>query len=955
MKKRILYGFCLLLCITLQTGLQMKLQAQQIAYRPTLPHALAADLALTAEGVEFFATTPAIFQPAGNFSFELEVRPQVAEQPMSLAVEAMNGSSTGWLGNAGQISEAGLYRYVLMDDQVFVYKDGVLHSTWDATDSPAPIFPMIFTETDKANAPQTGIYATQNLIRNPGFEEEGIVLTTNGDGSTQKFWPAEWLLGNASATSAQAMGVRCNKNDAAYANGREGSSAFMFRQDGMGGMSQASNSYLYQKLSAPLQAGRKYKLEFQVLSHTNSFGFSYGVGVGSAAGTWDYLNTTFTDPSTSQTLATYSYTFTAPVTAGNESFVGFYCNGTNGIIHFDRITLVEAEGDYNRLSVATTTGNVEILSMSYAEGAFSPIANITNIVFDGGEYALYHPYYNRLLAANADASSPALTAIADGTVGETQIYVAEASGTDGYFLLRHKASGKYLTASTSNTWSMLLNATRSTANNYQWKIVSGASGKLISRRAEGKQVGSDADKEADTYIGVFYDKNDEEKSHWQIVEAGFPLADARLQLYLHDLEEAMKSAEAFIADESYPNADRALASTKLAQVRILHESATLAQADVITTEAAALHTLLTELRAKNSTTWLTGQNFNLSGTFTLALSGVKQQLNAAVTIVIRGTNGKGASIALPVETDDTQPTHNYLFAFNDTQVHTYVDGALTSTTPVVTLPALTENGTAAEWSAMGLSALEAYIPEVVSATACLTPEEATIITDTNGKPVRYAVRLAGQAITLAAPVDFHIMEEATPLTGSSLNLTDNAAWVIFDNTLPSVVISRHLASIRVNGQPAVLNNNVRVAIYLNGAVVMPYQPNEAAFTGYSEQLYTGDATPLSAGNHALGEKSNSFSSFILRRGYMATVASGAKGSGYSRVYVADHADLLVPQLPQALNQRISSVVVKKWEYVSKKGWASTNSNSSIATETNKMRATWFYTDRKSTRLNSSHT
>ena len=84
---------------------------------------------------------------------------------------------------------------------------------------------------------------------------------------------------------------------------------------------------------------------------------------------------------------------------------------------------------------------------------------------------------------------------------------------------------------------------------------------------------------------------------------------------------------------------------------------------------------------------------------------------------------------------------------------------------------------------------------------------------------------------------------------------------------------------------------------------------------------------------------------------MATVATDTKGGGYSRVYVADHHDIVVNELPTALDQRISSVNVRPWQYVSKKGWCSTTSQGSNQTEAGKVRATWFYTwsaDRSST-------
>ncbi len=55
--------------------------------------------------------------------------------------------------------------------------------------------------------------------------------------------------------------------------------------------------------------------------------------------------------------------------------------------------------------------------------------------------------------------------------------------------------------------------------------------------------------------------------------------------------------------------------------------------------------------------------------------------------------------------------------------------------------------------------------------------------------------------------------------------------------------------------------------------------------------------------------------------------------------MADHADIIVNQLPTASNDRISSVVIKRWNYCNKKGWGDTGNNQN---EARTVRANWSY-------------
>ena len=188
--------------------------------------------------------------------------------------------------------------------------------------------------------------------------------------------------------------------------------------------------------------------------------------------------------------------------------------------------------------------------------------------------------------------------------------------------------------------------------------------------------------------------------------------------------------------------------------------------------------------------------------------------------------------------------------------------------------------------------------------------ESAVYTNAQGvKEIDYC-QLKSKKIDRSDAIDIHITANENPIMGNTtINLGSDATWLVFDNILPTVVIGDYLKYIKINGKTARNGTNCRVAIYLNGAVVIPTPNTVMQCTGTN-----GDFT-LGVGNHTnLNKQSNCMTSFTLRRGHMATLASGTNGNGYSRVFVADHADLEVT-LPKALNKRVSSVNIKQWQYL----------------------------------------
>lgn len=218
-----------------------------------------------------------------------------------------------------------------------------------------------------------------------------------------------------------------------------------------------------------------------------------------------------------------------------------------------------------------------------------------------------------------------------------------------------------------------------------------------------------------------------------------------------------------------------------------------------------------------------------------------------------------------------------------------------------------------------------------------------------GQNARTMISLTAKEVTTASytdkeiiidgQTDLHLTALTKPLNNSIIKLNSENSWVFFDNIRPSFTIDSLLKYIYINDQPAALNTNVRVSIYKHGAVIIPQASSYQPLTVYAEQSFSGNAQKYSlfTFNNALGAFDNKIRSFKLKRGYMATLATAADGTGYSRVYIADNSDLEISVLPDLLDQKVSFIRVFEWEYVSKKGWCGSDFS-----QYSQLNATWRY-------------
>lgn len=194
-------------------------------------------------------------------------------------------------------------------------------------------------------------------------------------------------------------------------------------------------------------------------------------------------------------------------------------------------------------------------------------------------------------------------------------------------------------------------------------------------------------------------------------------------------------------------------------------------------------------------------------------------------------------------------------------------------------------------------------------------------------------------VSLSSPTDYVVTSPTPFATGAVVDIADTEhAVLILKHVKPSVAGSL-LSHVRIGGQAAVAGTNCQVRIYANGSIVMPYAKTVKPLTVYTGLDQTGDAAQFAAGSRqSLGGQpvNNRIRSFRLKRGYMVTFATKSDGKGYSRVFIADGADLAV-NLPPILDNSVSSLRVMQWNDVSKRGYAGRDNTVNTALNT-----TWCY-------------
>lgn len=194
------------------------------------------------------------------------------------------------------------------------------------------------------------------------------------------------------------------------------------------------------------------------------------------------------------------------------------------------------------------------------------------------------------------------------------------------------------------------------------------------------------------------------------------------------------------------------------------------------------------------------------------------------------------------------------------------------------------------------------------------------------------------------------LSDANPLReNSKVNLNSGLSWVKIEQLKPSFVNSNHISRFIVNGSNAVYKTNLRLDnYYANGTIVRSNLSTITPVTFYDKPNLNGTSVHLTKdivhSGSSITNLNNKIESFVLKRGYMLTLADNESGTGKSKNYIASEEDLTINKLPTHLLNRISFVRVLPWNWVTKKGIA-VSGNSSLnevgGTEST-LGNTWFY-------------
>ena len=208
------------------------------------------------------------------------------------------------------------------------------------------------------------------------------------------------------------------------------------------------------------------------------------------------------------------------------------------------------------------------------------------------------------------------------------------------------------------------------------------------------------------------------------------------------------------------------------------------------------------------------------------------------------------------------------------------------------------------------------------------------------------VEQVAEAVTLTDAVDYTITSSSTPFaTAGSVDIQNPDAAVVFENIRPSVVISKYLSKITANGVKLVNGDNARVSIYRHGAIVFAHSDTKNADGSdfYPVVMCSDDncSTVISGYNktsrYTAGAWKDAARSFILKRGYMCTVANEADGTGYSHCYIANSADRKIT-LNKYLAGKLGCFRIFRWQWPTKLGMSDAR-DSQLLNLTN---ASWFY-------------
>ncbi len=163
--------------------------------------------------------------------------------------------------------------------------------------------------------------------------------------------------------------------------------------------------------------------------------------------------------------------------------------------------------------------------------------------------------------------------------------------------------------------------------------------------------------------------------------------------------------------------------------------------------------------------------------------------------------------------------------------------------------------------------------------------------------------------------------------GLSVTFESNKSWIRLNNVEPFTAYYYYSDNFFQENQALSYPETLRIDnYYQNGSVVRPNHDNSSNLTVFSENNFNGEFGNISNSDVFADELipsnlNNNISSFKLKKGFMATFAENNDGTGNSKVFIASEGDVVIDELSDYLNNKISFIRVLPWNWVSKKGTA----------------------------------
>ena len=203
----------------------------------------------------------------------------------------------------------------------------------------------------------------------------------------------------------------------------------------------------------------------------------------------------------------------------------------------------------------------------------------------------------------------------------------------------------------------------------------------------------------------------------------------------------------------------------------------------------------------------------------------------------------------------------------------------------------------------------------------------------NGKITIINGQLIGDSISGVGNI---VMDESSYLyldssypieEGLSVTFESNKSWIRLNNVEPFTAYYYYSDNFFQENQALSYPETLRIDnYYQNGSVVRPNHDNSSNLTVFSENNFNGEFGNISNSDVLTDESipsnlNNNISSFKLKKGFMATFAENNDGTGNSKVFIASKDDIVIDELSDYLNNKISFIRVLPWNWVSKKGTA----------------------------------